>query len=62
MCEYECSFPRITISSSCFNMCSGVANMKTVREFNIAQKSIVNTVMHTCKYLCSVYNLFVLPR
>ena len=35
MCEYEFSFPRISKSSSCFNMCSVVVNMKTVREFNI---------------------------
>ena len=57
MCEYECSFPGLTISSSCFNMRSGVVNMKTVREFNIAQESIVSTVMymHVVYVICLYY-------
>ena len=46
MGECECSFPRITKSSSYVVICSGVVNMKTVREFNIAQKSNVSTVMY----------------
>ena len=54
MGEFECSFPRITKSSSSFNMCSGVVNMKTVREFNTAQKSNVSTVMY-------MYVVFVIP-
>ena len=28
--------------------CSGVVNMKTVREFNLAQESIVSIVMYMC--------------
>ena len=60
MGECECSFPRITKSSSCFNMCSGVVNMKTVREFNIAQKSNVSTYSYV--HVCSVCNYCVLPH
>ena len=60
MCEYECSFPRITKYSSYFNMCSGVVNMKTVREYNIAQESIVSAVMYMC--VVFVLTLFVLPH
>ena len=60
MCEYECSFPRIAKSSSCFNMCSGLVNMKTVREFNIAQKSIVSTVMYM--YVVYVICLYYLIK
>ena len=57
MGECECSFPRITKSSTCFNMCSGVVKMKTVREFNIAQKSNVSIVMnmHVVFVICLYY-------
>ena len=53
MGECECSFPRITKSSSCFNMCSGVVNMKNVREFNIAQKG--NVIISTIMYIFIVF-------
>ena len=63
MCGYECSFPRITKSSSCFNVCNGVVNMKTVREFNktyIAQGSIISTVMYM--YVVFVICLYYLIK
>ena len=60
MGECECSFPRITKSSSCFNICSGVVNMKTVRAFNLAQKSNVSTVMYM--YVVFVICLYYLIK
>ena len=42
-----------------FNMCSGVVNMKTVREL---QYSTEKYCKHSYVHVCSVCNLFLLPH